>query len=140
MKKQLVAVAAGAVAVASMAIITTGQAASQGPLDVSGQPYGRAVALLRSQGFKAVFGGSVGSDVPQNQCIVSSQKTLPNLRIQLMLNCTEAAQPEPEPGAPRVGSNGITTVTATPVAPAPGGGAPGAAAPAAPAPGGAPTG
>ena len=40
-----------------------------------------------------------------------------------MLNCTKAAQPRTsaaaEPNAPVVGSNGITTVKATPVAPPP---------------------
>ena len=69
-----------------------------------------------------MFGGSVGSDVPQARCIVESQKFLPNARVSLMLNCTKAAQPAPsaaDPNAPVVGSNGITTVKATPVAPPP---------------------
>ncbi|MBV8350202.1 MAG: hypothetical protein JOZ49_22625, partial [Mycolicibacterium sp.] len=58
----------------------------------------------------------------------------------LMLNCTKAAQPPPgsqavagvpgapgagPPGPPKVGSNGITTVTATPVGPQPGMNVPG---------------
>ncbi len=116
--KKLVAVAAGALAAVSTAVISAGPAHSD-PDDVSGEPYGKAVALLKSQGYKAVFGGAVGSQVPQNACIVSSQKVLTNGRVQLMLNCTLAAQPEPEPGAPKIGSNGVTTVTATPVAPRP---------------------
>lgn len=119
MKKQLLAAAVGSLAVGSMAFITAGQAGSQGAMDVSGEPYYRAVALLKSQGLKGVFGGSVGKDVPQNQCIVSSQKYLTMGRFSLMLDCTQEAQPEPVAGAPRVGSNGITTVTATPVAPRP---------------------
>ena len=141
--KKLVAFAAGALAVGSMALITAGQAGSTGPIDVSGQTYGQAVGLLKQQGYQAVFGGSVGSDVPQSQCIVESQKLLPgwpSARVSLMLNCTKAAQPPPgsqavagvpgapgagPPGPPKVGSNGITTVTATPVGPQPGMNVPG---------------
>lgn len=123
--KKLVAFGAGALAAGSMALITAAQAISAGPLDVSGQTYAQAVALLKQQGYQAVFGGSVGSDVPESQCIVESQKLLPgwpNARVSLMLNCTKAAQPPPGsqsapgvPGPPHVGSNGITTVTPTPV-------------------------
>ncbi|HME47539.1 hypothetical protein [Mycobacterium sp.] len=133
--KKLVAFAAGTLAAGSMALITAGQAASTGPVDVSGQTYGQAVALLQQQGYQAVFGGSVGSDVPQSQCIVESQKLLPgwpSARVSLMLNCTKAAQPPPgsqqvpgKPGPPTVGGNGITTVTATPVGPQPGMNVPG---------------
>jgi hypothetical protein len=124
--KKLVAIGGGSLALASIALLSAGPASSDGPLDVSGQSYGKAVALLRSQGYKATFGGSVGSDVPQAQCIVESQKILSKGRISLMLNCTKAAQPAPGandvvggPGAPHVGANGITTVTPTPVAPPP---------------------
>jgi hypothetical protein len=127
---KLLAFAAGSFAAISMALISAGHASSDGPLDVSGEPYGKAVALLKQQGLKAVFGGSVGSDVPQPQCIVESQKMLPNARVSLMLNCTNAAQPAPDqqpagapggpPGPPHVGSNGVTTVTPTPVGPQPG--------------------
>jgi hypothetical protein len=131
--KKLVAFAAGSFAAVSMALITAGHANSTGPLDVSGEPYGKAVALLKQQGYKPVFGGSVGSDVPESQCIVESQKMLPNARVSLMLNCTKAAQPPADqqpagvpgapaatPGPPHVGSNGVTTVTPTPVGPQPG--------------------
>jgi hypothetical protein len=128
--KKLVAFAAGALAAGSMALITAGQASSEGPVDVSGQTYGQAAALLKQQGYQVVFGGSVGSDVPQSQCIVTSQKALkgwPSPRVSLMLNCTKAAQPPPGsqsapgvPGPPKVGGNGITTVTPTPVGPQPG--------------------
>ncbi len=126
--KKLLAVAAGSVALASMGFLTAGHASSDnGAADVSGQPYAQAVKVLRSEGYKAVFGGSVGSDLPEAQCIVASQKFLPNRRVSLMLNCTKAAQPAPsaaapsaaDPNAPVVGSNGITTVKATPVAPPP---------------------
>jgi len=121
--KKLLAVAGGSVALASMGFLTAGHASSDnGAADVSGLAYAQAVKVLKSQGYKAVFGGSVGSDVPQARCIVESQKFLPNARVSLMLNCTEAAQPAPsaaDPNAPVVGSNGITTVKATPVAPPP---------------------
>ena len=137
--KKLLGLAAGSAAAVSVALFTAGQASSTGPLDVTGQPYALAVAILKQQGYLAVFGGSVGSDVPQGQCIVASQKVMPAawpamLEVSLMLNCTKAAQPPPSqkptpggvPGAPnpnagppQVGSNGITTVTATPVAPPP---------------------
>ena len=128
--KKLVGLAAGSFAAISMAMITAGYAHSDNPLDVSGEPYGKAVALLKQQGYKTVFGGSVGGDVPQSQCIVESQKILSKGRISLMLNCTAAAQqpadqqpagaPGAPPGPPHVGSNGVTTVTPTPVGPQPG--------------------
>jgi hypothetical protein len=122
--KKLLAVAAGSVALASMGFLTAGHASSDnGAADVSGQPYAQAVKVLKSEGYKAVFGGSVGSDLPEAQCVVESQKFLPNRRVSLMLNCTKSAQPAPsaaaDPNAPVVGSNGITTVKATPVAPPP---------------------
>lgn len=60
-------------------------------LNVVGEPYAKAVAILRAQGVAASFGGSVGSDVPQAQCIVSSQKVI-GRKMQLMLDCTTEAQ------------------------------------------------
>lgn len=63
-------------------------------LNVVGEPYARAVAILRAQGVRTSFGGAIGSDVPQSQCIVSSQKVVGNGKMQLMLDCTEAAQPD----------------------------------------------
>ena len=142
--KKLVGFAAGSAAALSMALVGAGQAGSTGPLDVTGQTFAQAVAELKQQGYMAVFGGAVGGDVPQGQCIVTSQKMMPgpwptNVEVSLTLNCTKAAQPPPTqqpkgapgavPGAPNpnagpphVGSNGVTTVTATPVAPPPPGG------------------
>jgi hypothetical protein len=63
--------------------------------NVVGEPYAKAVAILRAQGVRATFGGSVGSDVPQAQCIVASEKVLAG-RIQLSLDCTAEAQPQPQ--------------------------------------------
>lgn len=138
MKKPL-AFAAGSCAAMAMALISAGHATSTGPIDVTGETYGQAAAMLKQQGLQAVLGGAVGGDVPQAQCIVESEKLLPGwptARVALMLNCTKAAQPPPQaptpgvpgvvpgapvanPGPPTVGGNGITTVTATPVAPQP---------------------
>ncbi|MBV8929296.1 MAG: hypothetical protein JO152_09250 [Mycobacteriaceae bacterium] len=131
--KKVLAVAGLGAAAAAIALASAGPALSDPPLDVSGEPFGKAVALLKQQGYNAVFGGSVGGDVPQAQCVVESQKMLGKGRISLMLNCTQAAQPPSQapapgavagapnanPGAPHVGANGVTTVTATPVAPPP---------------------
>ena len=138
--KKLIAVTGGSVALASMGFIFASQASSDnGAVDMSGQTYAQAVKVLHSMGYRTSFGGSVGSDVPQAQCIVESQKILAKNRISLMLNCTKAAQPAPgenavagapapgqPPGAPHVGSNGVTTVTPTPVGPQPGMNIPGA--------------
>lgn len=130
--KKFVVLAAGASAAAAMVVIGSGMAdASPGAntLDVTGEPYAKAVAILQSQGYSASFGGSVGSAVPQNKCIVTSEKMLSSGRIQLMLNCTDAAQPE-EPAAtpvtsgaqapdggtrPTPGAPGVVTVIPTPV-------------------------
>jgi hypothetical protein len=135
--KKFIVLAAGASAAAAMVVIGSGMAdANPGvnTLDVTGQPYARAVAILQSQGYSTSFGGSIGSDVPQSKCIVSSQKTLTSQtsqtsqKIQLMLNCTDAAQPEqpavtavsgaqaPDGGTrPTAGAPGVVTVIPTPV-------------------------
>jgi hypothetical protein len=137
--KKLLALAGASAAAVAIAVISAGPALGDAPIDTSGETFAKAVQLLKQQGWKATFGGAVGSDVPQPQCIVESQKILngwPQGRVSLMLNCTKAAQPAPSqqpalppgvaPGAPNpnggpphVGANGITTVTATPVAPGP---------------------
>lgn len=91
--------ALGAVAVGAAAAALGMGASSADPvyntLNVVGEPYAKAVAILRAQGVPATFGGSVGSDVPQAQCIVSSQKVLSTGKMQLMLDCSAEAQPEP---------------------------------------------
>lgn len=97
-------------------------------LNVVGEPYAKAVAILRAQGVKASFGGSVGSDVPQAQCIVASQKVLTSAhKMQLNLDCTAEAQPQAPaataapstPGATDT-SGAATTETARPTPGAPG--------------------
>ena len=83
--------------------------------NVVGEPYAKAVAILRAQGVKATFGGSVGSDVPQAQCIVVTEKVLSaSKHIQLNVDCTDAAQPQPQqPATSGTGTSGAATSGAT---------------------------
>jgi len=136
--KKLILLAASALATGS-AVAALGMGSSNadpssdgGTMNVLGEPYYKAVAILHAEGIKTVFGGSVGSDVPQAQCIVSTQKYLNSGKMQLMLNCTKAAQPD-EPAAtsvataptqgtsdgggarPTPGAPGVVTVTPTQV-------------------------
>lgn len=134
---KVVFVAAGTAAVGAAALFGSSVAASDpggsSAQNVVGVPYAQAVSILKSQGVHATFGGSVGSDVPQAQCIVEQQKMSSHGRMILMLDCTtkavQGAQAADTPaggggahvgGPPKVGSNGITTVQATPVGPQPG--------------------
>jgi hypothetical protein len=130
--KKLAVVGAGAVAATALALLSAGFASSDeidpNSVNVVGEPYNKALKILKSQGVKATFGGSFGSVLPQAQCLVDSQKAIesmdfgrPALKVVLMLDCTQAAADQiaesaPD-GAPRVGSNGVTTVTPTPVVP-----------------------
>lgn len=122
------ALAAGTSVAALGMAASNADPASNSIYNVVGEPYARAVAILRAQGIPASFGGSVGSDVPQAICIVASQKVLGTGKMQLMLDCSDEAQPEgstatsvantpgstdadssrPTPGAP-----GVVTVTPT---------------------------
>ena len=136
--KKLILVAASALATGS-AVAALGKGSSNadpssagGTMNVLGEPYYKAVAILHAQGVQSVFGGSVGSDVPQAKCIVSTQKYLNSGKMQLLLNCTKAAQPD-EPAAtsvataptqgtsdgggarPTPGAPGVVTVTPTQV-------------------------
>ena len=135
--KKLVALSGGLVAAGSIALIGAGVALSQpgqgdtSSLNVVGEPYNKALQVLKSQGVKAYFGGSFGSVLPQAQCLVDQQKITAGGRMLLMLDCSQKAADElaamGPSGGPTVGSNGITTVTPTPVVPiqgAPGAGTP----------------
>lgn len=140
---KLVALTAGAVAMGSAALFGASVAVSDpggssNAMNVVGETYARAVSILKAQGMRAAFGGSVGSDVPQAQCIVEQEKMGGQGRMILMLNCTtkavQDATPDTTPsggggahvgGGPHVGSNGVTTVQATPVGPQPGMSVPG---------------
>ena len=130
--KKLVVLGATVFAAGSVALFSAGAAGSDPQTDMSaynvvGEPYGKAVAILRNMGVKATFGGSRGSALPQSECLVDQQKVNSNGSMLLMLDCTaeaaeaaEAAREATVPGAPTVGSNGVTTVTPTPVGPQPG--------------------
>jgi hypothetical protein len=105
--KKLVVLGAGAIAVASAALLhpavavsDTGNAAA---LNVVGEPYAKALAILKSQGTKGTFGGSFGSDVPQSACIVDKQKVATGKMI-LMLNCTTKAVQDATASTPQQGS------------------------------------
>jgi hypothetical protein len=94
-------------------------------LNVVGEPYAKAVAILRAQGVKATFGGAVGSDVKQAQCIVASEKVMSASGvIQLSLDCTDEAQPQPASSAGTSSGSGTSgaqsTETARPTPGAPG--------------------
>jgi hypothetical protein len=74
-------------------------------LNVIGEPYYKAVKILHGMGMSTTFGGSVGSDLPQAQCMVTSQKMLGSGKMQMNLDCTEeAAQEMAEQGS--MGSGG----------------------------------
>jgi hypothetical protein len=134
--KKLVVLSGGLVVAGSAAVIGAGIALSQPAQDTSsynvvGEPYQKALQVLKSQGVKAYFGGSFGSVLPQAQCLVDQQKMTSQGRMLLMLDCSQKAADfiasQGPAGGPTVGSNGITTVTPTPVVPIQG--APGPAAP-----------
>lgn len=104
-------------AIASAALfspIASSDPGGGGSLNVVGEPYAKAVAILKSQGAKAQFGGSVGGDVPQAQCIVSQQKVISGGRMNLSLDCTKKAADNATANAP--------ARPAAPGAPAPGAG------------------
>ena len=132
--KKIVVLSGGLVTVGAAALIGAGVALSQpdaSSLNIVGEPYQKALQVLKSQGVKAYFGGSFGSVLPQAQCLVDQQKITAGGRMLLMLDCSQKAADEianmGPSGGPTVGSNGITTVTPTPVVPIQG--APGPVAP-----------
>ena len=133
---KIVVLSGGLITVGAAALIGAGVALSQpapdnSSVNVVGEPYNKALQILKSQGVKAYFGGSFGSVLPQAQCLVDQQKITSGRRMLLMLDCSQKAADQiansGPSGGPTVGSNGITTVTPTPVVPI--AGAPGPAAP-----------
>ena len=134
MRKFVLALGGAVVAGSAAAVLGMGASmadpASINTYNVVGESYAKAVAILRAQGVPTIFGGSVGSDVGQAQCVVSSQKVTGSGKMQLMLDCTEAAQPEQPSvtsaatapgtqsgaaGRPTAGAPGVVSVVATPV-------------------------
>ncbi len=132
--KKLVVLGAGALAASSIGLIGAGLATSDptdpNQVNVIGEPYAKAVKILHGMGLNTGFGGSVGGVLPQAACMVSSQK-MAGKKMMLDLDCTQKAADEMAqqgssggssgvPGGRQVGSNGVTTVQATPVGPQPG--------------------
>ena len=107
---------------ASAALLTPAVASSDpgntNALNVVGEPYFKAVSILKGQGVRATFGGSFGSDLPQSQCIVSQQKATSKKMI-LMLDCTQAAG---EAAAGSTAERPASGVAPGAAAPAPGAG------------------
>ena len=102
--KKLVVLGAGAIAATSIGLISAGLASSQpanpNQMNEIGEPYFRAVKILHGMGMTTGFGGSVGSALPQAQCMVSSQKMLTSGKMLLNLDCSEeAAQQMAEQGS-----------------------------------------
>lgn len=122
-----VILAAGSVAAAGTAALGLGLGVGAGSghaapgdtnttLNVVGEPYAKAVAILRAQGVKASFGGSVGGDLPQAQCIVASQKVLASShKMQLNLDCNapEGASSPADTSSPGGTSGAAPTAAAT---------------------------
>ena len=124
-------IAAGGVIAAGAVVTVLGFGAAAGnaapgdtntTLNVVGEPYAKAVAILRAQGVASVFGGSVGSDVPQAQCVVASQKRLGTTRkMQLNLDCSAEAQPQrPATTAAAPSTSGVAPSTQATARPTPG--------------------
>jgi hypothetical protein len=108
--KKVVVLGASAVAASAIGLLSAGFAHSQpanpNQMNVIGEPYYKAVKLLHGMGVSTTFGGSVGSDLPQAQCMVTSQKVATGKMI-LNLDCTEeAAQQMAEQGSLGSGAPG----------------------------------
>ena len=105
--KKLVVLGAGAIAATSIGLISAGLASSQpanpNQMNVIGEPYYKAVKILKGMGMKTGPGVSVGDKLPQAQCMVSSQKMVgsgKNGKMLLNLDCSEeAAQQMAEQGS-----------------------------------------
>ncbi|OFJ51357.1 hypothetical protein [Mycolicibacterium grossiae] len=108
--KNLAVLGAGAIAAATVALLSPAVAAAEpasaSSLNVVGEPYARAMAILKSQGVKAYFGGAVGSDYPQAECIVNQQKVTGGGRMYLNVDCTEKAVLNATSNAPAAGGAG----------------------------------
>lgn len=100
--KKLALFAGGVGASIAMAVLGAGNAHANPP-DVTGETYAKAVAILHAQGYSTVFGGSIGSDLPQSQCVVSDQQSLTNGKQRLRLDCN-LAPGQQMPGAPNTHS------------------------------------
>jgi hypothetical protein len=100
--RKLALLIGGAGAAVAMAVVGTGQASAEPP-DVTGEPYGKAIAVLKNLGYKGVFGGGIGNDLPQSQCLVLEQQPSTGRSVRLRLNC-ELAPGQDQPVAPNTHS------------------------------------
>jgi PASTA domain len=57
----------------AMSMLSAGSAGAQGAPDVTGQKYSEATASLKKAGFTARVAATVGDQLSQNDCLVSSQ-------------------------------------------------------------------
>lgn len=100
-------------AIASAALFSPAVASSDpgtsSSMNVVGEPYARAVGILKTQGIRPTFGGSFGSDLPQSLCIVSQQKVNSKNKMILMLDCTQAAADDAAGSAPARPAPGTTS-------------------------------
>jgi hypothetical protein len=142
--KKVALLVAGVGAALTMGVVGAGHAVADVP-DVTGETFNSAKAILQAQGIQATFGGSVGGDLPQSQCIVIEQtgqgssiwsRTPGSTGVmRLRLDCTlKAGQAKPDapgtfsvvppggsvPGGGQEGARptpgaGTVTVTARPV-------------------------
>ncbi len=129
--RKLVVLGASAVAASTIGLLGTGLANAD-PMNaqqanVIGEPYYKAVKILHGMGLNTGFGGSVGSDLPQAQCMVASQKLVGSGKMLLNLDCTEEAAKEmAEQGSsgsggatPRTGSDNTLRPPQIPIGAAP---------------------
>jgi hypothetical protein len=119
--KKLVVLGAGAIAVASAALLHPAVALSDptsASVNVVGEPYAKALSILKSQNVRTTFGGSFGSDVPQSACIVDKQKVATGGKMILMLNCTTKAVQDATASTPQQGA--APAAGGAPGAPTPG--------------------
>ena len=109
--KKLIVAGAAAVAASTIGLLNAGLASADpvnpSQLNVIGEPYYKAVKILHGMGLSTTFGGSVGSDLPQAQCMVASQKMLGSGRMQMNLDCTEAAAQEMAESGSMGGGGGV---------------------------------
>jgi beta-lactam-binding protein with PASTA domain len=118
--RKLALLVGGASAAVTMVVMGTGQANAEVP-DVTGEQYGRAIAVLKNLGYKGTFGGAIGNDLPQSQCVVIEQQPA-GRTVKLRLNC-DLAPGQEQPVAPNTHSlvppGGSVPQTGTSGAPAP---------------------
>src|SRR6266849_4027307 len=103
MRNELIVLAAAGAAV-SFALVGAGVAGADQAPDVSGKKYSDANTALSKAGFTAVVATTVGDQVPQSDCLVTSQEIQPTVNwgpkkygssdaknVLVSLNCTPSA-------------------------------------------------